>query len=298
MPSNTIMLANDYEADMLRFPVAVSEKLDGVPAKFYYDSTGRPVAQSRQGTFFTSVQHIIDELVQRGILMRGEAVVGELWMRGAAFKTISGKVRGGEPAPELELFIYDTFYCDTAGWPAGDPRTFRERIYSAEQRVFDDSTVADAVHVAMQEECKDAESLDVEVARIMRRKSTYTPEGVMVRTLDNPLYSRYALNRSWGMMRIVPKPTIDLMVVEVIQAKDKHGNPKGIVGSLTCKYHDTDIKVSAGKATHAQRRMWWVNQDSILGKVVQVQYKPDPSYDKLRQPTFQRERFDKDTPDA
>lgn len=298
MPSNTIMLAKDYDANMLRFPVSVSEKLDGVPAKFYYDSTGHPVAQSRQGTFFTSVQHIVDELVQRGILSHGEAVVGELWIHGAPFKKISGLVRCAAPAPNLELYIYDTFHCDENGWPVGDPRTFRERLRSVEERVFDDSIPADCVHIAVQAECKDAAALDLEVSRILRQTYSYVPEGVMVRTLDHPLYSQYVLNRTSGMMRIVPKPTIDLMVVEVLQSKDKNGNPKGIAGSLVCKYHDMDIKVSAGKATHAQRKTWWRDQNSILGKIIQVQYKPDPSYDKLRQPTFQRERPDKETPDA
>lgn len=298
MPSNTIMLAQDFNADLLYFPVAVSEKLDGVPAKFYYDSAGRPVAQSRQGTFFTSVPHIIDELVQRGILSHGEAVVGELWIYGAPFKKISGLVRGAAHAPDLELYIYDTFHCDENGWPVGDPRTFRERLRSAEERVFDDGTSANCVHIAVQTECKDAAALDLEVSRILRQTYSYAPEGVMVRALDHPMYSRYALNRTYGMMRIVPKPTIDLMVVEVIQAKDKNGNPNGIAGSLMCKYHDTDIKVGAGRATHAQRKTWWQDQNSILGKIIQVQYKPDPSYNKLRQPTFQRERPDKETPDA
>lgn len=298
MPSNTIMLAKDFEADMLRFPVAVSEKLDGVPAKFYYDSTGRPVAQSRQGTFFTSVQHIIDELVQRGILLHDEAVVGELWIHGEPFKKISGKVRRAAPAPDLELYIYDTFHCDENGWPADDPRSFRERMSSIEQRVFFNEETIQHVHVAVQAVCNDAAALDAAVLRIMQRKSKHTPEGVMVRALDHPLYSTYSLGRSWGMMRIVPKPTIDLMVVEVIQAKNRAGNPKKIAGSLMCKYHDMDIKVSAGKATHAQRKMWWRDQNSILGKIIQVQYKPDPSYNKLRQPTFQRERPDKETPDA
>lgn len=297
MPSNTIMLAKDYEADMLQFPVAVSEKLDGVPAKFYYDSTGRPVAQSRQGTFFTSVPHIIDELVKRGILLHGEAVVGELWIRSVPFKDISGKVRGEAAAPDLELYIYDTFHCDSNGWPC-DPRTFRERLNSIEELVNDDSTAEAMVHMAKQVECADSSAMQEEQDSILQRKSDYNPEGIMVRMLDHQLFSVYSLGRSWGMMRIVPKPTIDLMVVEVIQAKDKNGNPKGIAGSLMCKYHDTDIKVSAGKATHAQRRTWWRDQNSILGKIIQVQYKPDPSYSKLRQPTFQRERPDKETPDA
>lgn len=300
MSTNTIMLAKDYDYKRVAFPIYLSEKLDGVPAKFFRDASGKVVAMTRQGELLTSVEHICKELSDFKLLEESNAIVGELWVRGRPFKETSGKVRAGEVCTDLILHIYDEFFCDRAGLP-NDPRTFRDRWRHLRGK-FQLNSLGMPPHVYMirQTLCENSGTLSYERGRIMAGQGdrAYKPEGVMIRMLDGK-DSYYSLTgRSWGMMRIVEKPTIDLLVVEVVEAKDKNGNPKGMVGSFMCKYHDIDIKVGAGKATHNERKKWWQRPELILGTIIQVQYKPDDSYSKLRQPTFQRIRYDKDTPDA
>lgn len=300
MSKNTIMLAKDYDYKRVAFPVYLSEKLDGVPAKFFKNADGKVVAMTRQGELLTSVAHICKELNDFHLLDEYNAIVGELWVRGRPFKETSGKVRAEEVCTDLRLYIYDEFLCDADGYPH-DSRTFRQR-WNHMKTKFQLNALGMPPHAELVRQvlCGNSATLNYERECIMAGPGdrAYKPEGVMVRTLDHA-DSYYSLTgRSWGMMRIVEKPTIDLLVVEVVEAKDKKGSPKGMVGSLMCKYHDIDIKVGAGKATHAERKAWWDKPELILGKIVQVQYKPDDSYNKLRQPTFQRIRDDKDTPDA
>lgn len=300
MSNNTIMLAKDYDYKRVFFPVYISEKLDGVPAKFFRDAFGKVVAMTRQGELLTSVEHICKELSDFKLLDENSAIVGELWVRGRPFKETGGKVRAEEVCTDLKLHIYDEFFCDREGLP-NDPRTFRERWRHLRGK-FQYNTLGMPPHVYMTKQmlCENIDALNYAMKRIMAgpSDSAYKPEGVMIRMLDGDA-SYYSLaGRSWGMMRLVEKPTLDLLVVDVVEAKDKNGNPKGMVGSFMCKYHDIDIKVGAGKATHNERKKWWQRPELILGTIIQVQYKPDDSYSKLRQPTFQRVRTDKDTPDA
>lgn len=300
MSNNTIMLAKDYDYKRVTFPVCLSEKLDGVPAKFFRDKDGNVVAMTRQGELLTSVEHICKELSDFKLLDESNAIVGELWVRGRPFKETSGKVRADEVCTDLKLYVYDEFFCDREGCPY-DSRTFRQRWTHLDHKFFRNA-LGMPPHVTLVHQflCENSAVLNYKRERIMAGPCdrAYKPEGVMIRTLDGADSYYSLVGRSWGMMRIVEKPTIDLMVVEVVEAKDKKGNPKGMVGSLMCKYHDIDIKVGAGKATHDERKKWWKKPELILGKIVQVQYKPDDSYNKLRQPTFQRIRDDKDTPDA
>ena len=300
MSTSTIMRAKDYDYKRITYPVYLSEKLDGVPAKFFRDSSGKVVAMTRQGELLTSVEHICKELSDFKLLEESNAIVGELWVRGRPFKETSGKVRAEEVCTDLKLYIYDEFFCDQWGRPS-DYRTFRDRWRHLRGK-FQLNALGMPPHVYMVKQtlCENSGSLSYEQRCIMAGPvdRAYKPEGVMIRMLDGK-DSYYSLTgRSWGMMRLVEKPTLDLLVVDVVEAKDKNGNPKGMVGSFMCKYHDIDIKVGAGKATHSERQKWWKRPELILGTIIQVQYKPDDSYSKLRQPTFQRVRTDKDTPDA
>lgn len=300
MPNNTIMLAKDYNYTYVNFPVYLSEKLDGVPAKFFKNVAGKVVAMTRQGELLTSVEHICKELEDFKLLEEDTAIVGELWIRGRPFKEINGKVRAEEVCTDLRLYIYDECLCNYHGMPQ-DSRPFRQRWSHLEVK-FKLNALGMPPHIFLTNQilCSNSAQLSYEREQIMAGPGdrSYKPEGVMVRTLDG-VHSYYSLTgRSWGMMRIVAKPTLDLLVVDVIEAKDKNGNPKGMVGSLMCKFHDIDIKVGAGRARHDERRKWWHRPELIVGKIVQVQFKKDDSYNKLRQPTFQRIRDDKDTPDA
>ena len=76
---------------------------------------------------------------------------------------------------------------------------------------------------------------------------------------------------------------------------------------INCWYKDQVIGVGPGKMKHAERKLEWeawenaVQHDAVpegplvtgKGRVLQVEYKKDPSYEALREPTFQCWRPDK-----
>ena len=71
-----------------------------------------------------------------------------------------------------------------------------------------------------------------------------------------------------------------------------------MIGALYVSYKGKAVKTGAGKMTHTERKMVWDNPEQYIGKICKVKAKVDPTYDKLRQPTFQAWHEDKDEPDA
>lgn len=294
MSSDHMILSKDFTEKRIdgKRPLLVSEKFDGVPGIFTLHN-GKVYCVSRQGTTFTSVQHICDAMLP---YMKPDInVVGELYISGKPFKYISGKVRKDAPCPELGLRIFD---CDMPG-----NLGYHARMYSLVKQMnmlHKDKT--NDIQFVKQRVCYTVD----EIMAYWKGLEIKNPlaEGIMIRYADGP-ESTYKLGRSWGMMRYVPKPTHDLLVVGVEEAtakKDQPGFAKGdglgMVGRIICKWHDETTGVGPGKATHKERREWFNNPSLIVGKIIEVKCKRDPSYDKPRQPTYQHIRHDKDIPDA
>ncbi len=127
----------------------------------------------------------------------------------------------------------------------------------------------------------------------------------MIRIEDEP----YKYGRSWGMMRYVVHPTIDLRVVGVEEATAKKrmkflgqwyekGDGLGAVGRIVVSYKGNEIGVGPGAMSHADRRFFWSNQSDLVGQIIKIKYKRDDTYEALRQPTFVAIHPDKTTPDA
>ena len=85
-----------------------------------------------------------------------------------------------------------------------------------------------------------------------------------------------------------------------------------MVGRLIVSYKGLTIGVGPGRLTHGERTSLWTCREAYLrteqdghrwkellpGRIAQIKYKADDSYDALRQPTFQHWRPEKDEPDA
>lgn len=86
--------------------------------------------------------------------------------------------------------------------------------------------------------------------------------------------------------------------MELFEAIDEHGVNKGMVGSLLCVDRGGNtFVVSAGKATHDERRYWFENPESIVRRIIVTKHKGDTTYKELREPTFQHIHEDKEEPD-
>lgn len=314
--SEHMILAKNIEAKKLPKYVAMSEKIDGVPGIF-----GRnKIAMSRQGKHITSVGHIehtIDKIMPRDI----HQIIGELYIPGAPFKYSSGKVRKSyQQDLGINLGIWDVVLLNE---PDAIYKERMDYLDSILEDLFDDS--AGKIHKipvqnAQFDNYDDAmykikayyETLRmpfkkrvIEFAPETPLSGAGEPEGVIVRDL----YGVYRRGRSWGFQRHVVKPTLDLRVCALAEATankrmeflgDTFEKGEGLraIGALWVNFKGTLVKVGPGAMTHKERRSLWLTPELIHGKIIKVQYKADPTYDALREPTYVCIRDDKTIADG
>lgn len=116
--------------------------------------------------------------------------------------------------------------------------------------------------------------------------------------------------RRWDYQKILNEPTVDLKIVGFEEAKcGKTGAGKGMAGRLVAEYKGKEIGVGPGKLTHDERKELWELYLAKKGTgpegsewprranlIATIKYKRDPSYEALRQPTFQHWRPEKEEP--
>lgn len=302
--SATIMLATNFDIDKTTFPVYVSEKMDGVPVKIFWTSKGWK-AITRQGKPVTSIDHILEQFEDTDLYKC--AVVGELVKPNATFEETSGLVRQTCRSPELELMLYDYFKCDEDGnsiESCMDNWEFHYRLNALVEVRQEFFYLSTSVKLMLQYTCEGQDTLE----GVMKNVKTWAHnagregslfEGWIIRSMFGPDSVYKQGKRSRGLQRIVPEPTVDLKVVGVVEAIDlKTKQPKGMIGSLEC-VDGAGVRyfVGAGKMPHDQRRILFENSEPIIGCIATIKYKPS-TYDKLRQPTFQRFHPYKSDPDT
>jgi hypothetical protein len=304
MSEDIMILAKDVDFKRMVGKICyLSEKIDGIPAIF---EKGKPTL-SRGGNEILSILHIT-EIVQWYLKSDlAPVIVGELYIPGKPFKVSGGIIRRQTPQPEegIKLYIWDAYF------PNEMNLTYQQRMLQAnpwlqallrdQSRLFE---MAPA-YWTIPKTAEDAEKTVLRYFEEMVKDRPYRPEGVIIRPYDEP----YKLGRSWGLMRYVEKPTIDLKVVgfeEATANKDmtflgerySKGDGLRAVGKIFVEYGGETIGVGPGCMTHHERRDYFLNPDKLIGKIIKVQYKKDESYKALRQPTFVCIHHDKTTPDA
>lgn len=298
MAGEYIPLSKKFNIDKLEFPVYVSEKLDGVPVRFVGRISGadlETLAVSRQGEIMKSVENDLEEFFDAVLPNMVEGVVYTfVWevthTEFKSFKDISGVVRKKTPQKGLvyNLFDYDAYL------PVADPMFHASGVefgarMAACRKLHLHSAVPSKFSAIPQYVYEDKESL-----QDMLDNTPIGPEqeGWVIRAHS----ATWAPGtRRWDYQKIVKEPMIDLLIVALEEGKGKNS---GAVGRLVASYHGKRIGVGPGKLSYAERRDLWENGQDYLNKVAQIRYKPDDSYDSLREPTFQCWRHDKSEPDA
>lgn len=291
-----MMLTEGYKESRVKFPCTVSQKHDGVPVLFYVED-GVLKHKTRQGKELFSIPHIIDIVEQwkdqyvdsdyEGFLFVGELMIfqatHEKGVYALPFKDISGKVRKQEPCTDLKLCVFE----------------IDDRVDHVFGNIFDMNCKFDtwlgmpdnSIYKIVQERVINLEELTLHLERLKKRDW----EGIIIRHGEY-LWETERPKRSYNSMRVVKELTADLKVVGLEEAVSKDGIPHGRVGAFMCEYKGSEIKVGAGKLTHKDAKDLWDNELFQYGRIIQVKYKKDDSYDALRQPTFQCFRDDKDEP--
>lgn len=302
-----MILAKDVDYKKMVGKVCyLSEKIDGIPGIF---EKGKPTL-SRSGNEILSIPHIT-EIVQW--YLKGDlspVIVGELYIPGKHFKDSGGIIRRQEPQPNegIRLRIWDAYFPEEMGL------TYQQRMTKASPWIkallrdmsglFEMAPSYWAIPANIHEAKEAVLEYFAELILTAEEKDLPRPEGVMIRTHDEP----YKMGRSWGMMRYVEKPTLDLKVVAFEEATANKkmtfmgeeyikGQGLGAIGKIFVQYGDEAIGVGPGCMTHQERRDYFQNPEKLIGKIIKVQYKHDDSYKALRQPTFVCIHHDKTTPD-
>lgn len=288
----TIPLAKPYTPEKIKYPCYVSEKLDGVPVKIeWYE--GRVIIRSRKDERVYSVGTQALALVSRALGNGAErgCVVAEVTHPGSSFKDTSGRVRTQSQDDELVLNVFDGW----VGW--GEKSIFQRRWHDVSE------AIGTGYMIPQRYACSKAQ-LDSALEVVIGPNS----EGAILKH-PNELWAPG--KRSWGYMKYVQDPCVDLRVIGFEEAISQHGEPLGMVGRVICAYKGGETGVGPGKLTHAERRELWRNADRqavyrtsgnttmlmlFRDRIAQVKYKRDDTYTALRQPTFQCWRDDKSEP--
>jgi len=279
-----MMLARNLDYKRLAFPVLVQEKFDGVPGDFYAKADGEISALTRQGEEILSVGHITGWLY--GLLKPHHHLVGELHVTGLAFKDISGMVRAERPAPELVLRVFDYYI------KGFENMTYEERLREMALNI--------GVHVEPRSPVQLIPGVMIHDENTLRDNiETFdrlypNKEGVIIRNLNGTIDIG---KRSWNLQRHKAVGTADLRLIgfeEAVEGDTK--KPKGMVGRLLVEFNGQTIGCGPGCLRHSERIAMWNNPDAYLQRIIEVEYKPDPTYVALREPVFKRWRDDKTQP--
>lgn len=299
-------------------PGYAQPKYDGVPLTFVRQSADRIAAFTREGTEANSVPHLIEQ-AKHLIPVIGGSFTAEVLVPGQPFKYSSGLVRRKgveEDCKHMELIgiIFDTNVM------ARPKETYFIRhkqfhnIYDVWAYAIKAQGCDPAFHAAPSVGVYSVE--DVEAMFKQYNLKIKNLEGMMIHTFTKPWQPG---KRCVGMSRLKPQPTIDLEVVGYEEAISKTGEGLGMVGRVNVRLvrkwasrkpprgwtrlagdeglAECTVGVGPGKLLHNERKELWekyvVCEYKLPATFAEIKYMPDPSYDALRQPTFQCFRPDK-----
>lgn len=316
MAGEPMSLAQNYKAGKTPFPAVAQIKYDGVPITFK-SIGGHIVPLTRQNEVCKSVDHIKDIL--REILEPGDEVTMECLVKGEVdFKTISGVVRRHTTDKRIFGKIFDGARAKQHDMPYYDRyRWFGDVVNKAYRMIGTGGhkPVQQALGAVVNTELEMYEWYSRQLHYYNKAAEQYPDlgirlEGIMLHDIHRPYTPG---KRIWGMSRYKPQPTIDLRVVGYEEALSKTGVPLGMVGRINVELNRRQstgevvrsvVGIGPGKLTHKEREALWrgyMAEDASLsgiGAIACIQYMPDPSYDALRQPTFQFWHKDKTEQDT
>lgn len=292
--TDNMILATSYKAGH-RWPVQITEKLDGVASIFTVESATKVTAMSRQGKPLPSVTHIEEMLVRLldGKAAVGTQILGELTVDGLSFKDAGGVIRREIEDERIVLNVYDYVPPASQGnWEYAD-RMQKAMDFLLNKLPKDHRGVVRYIPGGT---ASNPDDLAILIKAVFQQNPR--AEGVMIRPWRGE-HSMYRVGRSKGFMRLKAEPTVDLRVTGFEEAISKEtGEGLKMVGRINCEYGDIPIGCGPGTLTHTERREIWRDQKAYIGRIAVVKYKPDDAYTALREPVFQGWHPDKTEPDA
>lgn len=289
-PFKPLLSATIEDTSKIKYPVAVSCKLDGVRCMVI---DGVAMSRSLKPIPNAYVQELIGKPEYNGL--DGELIVGDPFAPDCYRATASGVMsRDGEPDFTFQVF-------DRIDMPEAP---FMERyaallgVVTPLTTIFDPSIVKIVPHRTVYDE---AGLLEVE-ARLLARGA----EGVMVRSLDGKYkYGRSTLKDGilGKLKRFADSESHVLAVIEKMHnanvattnalghtERSSHKEnlvPTGTMGALSVEDIHTGVRFEIGTGfSDADRAWWWDQRDALDGLIVKYKHFAVGAYEKPRFPSF------------
>lgn len=254
-----IMLAYQYDPKRLmrwRKPFIMQPKLEGDRCRASWDPEIGWVLYSSSGAIRTSVPHINVEMNKRLNGCKDMEFDGELFVQHWPHERIRSIVsRTVTLHPEYERIQYHIFdYIH----PSMDQNS---RLAVVESEIPRDMKSVKRVPYFYG-------SQENHVEGYLQAFIFQGYEGIILREPE----ALYVRRRATTLMKLKPRMTGYYLAVEMLEESTIHGMMKGMLGSLVLRDIDgRQFKVGTG-FTEQQRLFFWESPESIIGKIVKIQY--------------------------
>lgn len=270
-----VMLASPYEADKtaLTFPKLASVKLDGIRC---YVENG--VAYSRNGKAIrnTSVQQFFADGYFDGF--DGELLSGK--HDEMVFRRTTSVVMAENGGTMWKFHVFDRYDMPGVG--------YADRLESIKDILseVDSPKVKVVEHFVIRDE---AELDEFEQASL---DDGY--EGCMIRNPDAFYKHGRATAKSQDLLKVKRFSSDEALVIGFEPLIRKDGTVEDLLGSLLLELPSGSIFGCGSGFTEAERRLFWKDKDSLIGKLARYSHFKVGNYDLPRFPTFDGFRDEND----
>ncbi len=257
-----IMLAKPLEERRLTdpkfgwsFPVLCQPKLDGERCSAENHS-GQTILVTSEENLFQSVPHINDALEG----LHEMELDGELYRHGMPFSEIHSRVsRTVNLHPDYQSIQYHIFDIKD------ETEDNAERLFNLHKWYDEAGIDKDIVKLVKTRICHTYQDVIDSYDYLL----TEGYEGIIVRHMG----AYYVRQRSGFILKFKPKKKDTYRIVRCIEAMDKFGSPKGMLGALLCAGRDGgEFKVGGGRLSHQRRTALWEERDFLSSRWCEVQY--------------------------
>lgn len=268
----------------ITYPCVVQEKYDGVFC-FAILMNNEVRIFSRVGNEYLSLEHLKQPLMNAlKVEPDKQIILFEAYIQGEGQEIISGYCRDTQNQhPEIIGVVHDALTLDE--YFGRKETSYTDRFASVRRMLADEFSSKLMLPVTIN--AYEYRDIELFVNRILFRKG----EGVVIKNPSAP-YQRGC--RTTGMMKLKAFMSFDLEVIDLVEGTGKCSN---MVGKIICRFKDDKPVLIGTGFTNEERKQWWNNPSTILGKVVQIDVMDITKNGMLREPSYKGIRYDKECAD-
>jgi len=272
IPTFEVTLAQKFDMKRIgvRKTVAVEPKLDGIRC-FTIVEGDAAIMLARSGKPITNFN---DTILKEIVKMGDGCYDGELM--GEDFITLMRQAYRKEDANTAGTYLALFDFLPIQEWNSKKSTTScKERFEMLLDRLSESDVDLSLVQPVERVECNsDYEEIKAEHDAYV--KEGY--EGAMIKFLDAP----YKFGRGYEVMKLKAFHDVDLPITGLLEGTGKHA---GKLGSFQVDYQGVEVQVGSG-LTDNLRESIWADQESFLGRIIEVRYQEVTPDGSLRFPTF------------